>query len=565
MNLLVAVLTPVLLALAWCMPAWRRMACALAPWAALPALLLALTGEQAPLRLGTVLLGTVLALDATGRVFLTFTALLWLAGGIHAAGHLADDARRERFFLLWLATLTGNVGLILAQDVASFYLFFALMTFAAYGLVIHDGSDASRRAGRVYLTMAVLGEGLIVAGLVMAASLTTTPLAPLLADLPPAIAAAEGPAPVLACLIAGFGIKAGLPLLHMWLPLAHPVAPIPASAVLSGAMIKAGLLGWMATLPLGLAPLEAWGTVLMLTGLLAAFGGALVGVQQGTPKTVLAYSSISQMGFITLAVGAALHSPALWPVLAPVVALYALHHGLAKGALFLAAGLEPRFGRAQWLLVALPGLSLAGLGASGMAAKLALKDALHGAGSAWWSGLPLLLGCAAVGTTLLVARYLWLLVHKTHRGTASAAEWCGWGLALAAGSLAVLLPVGLLWGESWPGRWPQSGADMFGLLWPVALGGALSLFAAGRLRAVSVPAGDVVVPVETGMRHLRTTGRRLRNHVESGLTALNRALGNRVLHAARDKGVSARLDRAFRRDAALWLVGLVMVLIVLLQ
>ena len=565
MTALVVVLTPVVLALTWCVPVWRRTVCALAPWAALPALLLALSGEHAAVHLETVLLGTVLALDATGRVFLAFTALLWLAGGVYAGGHLAADARRERFFLLWLATLTGNVGLILTQDVASFYLFFALMTFAAYGLVIHDGSDASRRAGRVYLAMAVLGEGLIVAGLVMAAGLTAAPLAPLLADLPPAIAAAERPAPILACLIAGFGIKAGLPLLHMWLPLAHPVAPIPASAVLSGAMIKAGLLGWMNTLPLGLATLEGWGTALMLTGLLAAFGGALVGVQQRTPKTVLAYSSISQMGFITLAVGAALHSPALWPVLTPVVALYALHHGLAKGALFLAAGLEPRFGSTQWLLVALPGLSLAGLVASGMAAKLALKGALHDVGSAWWSALPLLLGCAAVGTTLLVARYLWLLGHKTHCGTASAAEWCGWGLALAASSLAVLLPAGLLWGESWPGRWPQSRADMFGLLWPVVIGGLLGMFAAARLRAMAVPAGDVLVLVATVMRHLWTTGQRLRNHVESGLTALNRALGDRVLHAARDKGVSARLDRAFRRDAALWLVGLVMVLILLLQ
>lgn len=561
---LAVLLIPLALVLAWCVPGGRATACRLAPWAALPPLLLALAGEQPALRLDALLFGSVLALDATGRVFLAFTALLWLAGGVYVAGHLAQDARRERFFLLWLATLAGNLGLILAQDVASFYLFFALMTFAAYGLVIHDGSEASRRAGRVYLAMAVLGEGLIVAGLLMAASLTANPLAPMLAELPPAIAAAERPGPILACLIAGFGIKAGLPLLHMWLPLAHPVAPVPASAVLSGAMIKAGVLGWMSTLPLGLVPLENWGTALMLAGLSGAFCGALIGVQQRTPKTVLAYSSISQMGFITLALGAALHSPALWPVLAPVVALYALHHGLAKGALFLAVGLEPRLGRMQWLLVALPGLSLAGLGLSGMAAKLALKGSLYGAGDAWWAALPLLLGCAAVGTTALVARYLWLLRHKAHEHAASPAEWAGWGLALLASSFAVLLPAGLLWDKGWPGRWPQDAADLFGLLWPVALGLVLSAIAARRLRPLAIAAGDVLVLVEACGRRLEAAAGSL-SSVPALLGRADEALRDGLRKVVRGSGLSARLDQAFRRDAALWLVALVVVLILLLK
>lgn len=565
MSALMVLLIPLALVLIWCVPACRRAACALAPWAALPALMLALAGEQPPLHLDAVLLGTVLALDATGRVFLGFTALLWLACGIHARGHLATDEKRERFFLLWLATMTGNFGLILAQDVASFYLFFALMTFAAYGLVVHDGSDPARRAGRVYLAMAVLGEGLIISGLLMAASHTTSALQPMLADLPAAIASTERPGPILACLITGFGIKAGLPLLHMWLPLAHPVAPIPASAVLSGAMIKAGVMGWMTTLPLGLAVLEGWGTALMAAGLLAAFGGALVGVQQRTPKTVLAYSSISQMGFITLALGSALHSPDLWPVLAPVIALFALHHGLAKGALFLAVGQDHRFGAAQWLLIALPGLSLAGLGASGMAAKLALKGALYGAGdNSWWAALPLLLSCAAIGTTLLIARYLWLLHGKAHTRRANASEWAGWGLLVVASSFAVLLPAGLLWSEAWPGRWPKDGADIFNLVWPVAAGAAMSLLAWRWMKPLPIPAGDVLALLEGGWQHIRSAGVGVAA-LSAMLGTANEGLRQTLLRSVRGRGVSTRLDNAFRRDAALWLVALVVVLILLLQ
>ena len=265
------------------------------PWAAVPALLLALCGEPGmSVRLDWLSFGSVLALDALSRVFLVFTALLWLGAGIFAQGMLVGDERADSFRLFWLATMAGNFGLILARDVPTFYAGFALMTFAAYGLIIHSRSRAALAAGRVYLTMAIIGEGLIIAGLVLAAGRTATPLTAMLADLPAAVAGSPHRDLTLACLLLGFGVKAGLPLLHMWLPLAHPVAPIPASAVLSGAMIKAGLFGWLQTLPLGLVALPQWGAGVVAAGFIAAWGAALIGIHQRTPKTVLAYSSISQ-------------------------------------------------------------------------------------------------------------------------------------------------------------------------------------------------------------------------------------------------------------------------------
>jgi formate hydrogenlyase subunit 3/multisubunit Na+/H+ antiporter MnhD subunit len=105
--------------------------------------------------------------------------------------------------------------------------------------------------------------------------------------------------PALLLLLVGFGIKAGALSLHFWLPLAHPAAPVPASAVLSGAMLKAGLLGWIRFLPLGEAAMPLSGVTLVSAGLGAAVLGTFVGVVQNDPKTVLAYSSISQMGIIT--------------------------------------------------------------------------------------------------------------------------------------------------------------------------------------------------------------------------------------------------------------------------
>lgn len=557
---------PLLMVLAWCVPGWRcRIEC-WTPWAALPALLLGLGGAQGvSVQLDAVLYGTVLALDGTRRVFLAFTALLWLGAGLYSRGTLAGDARASGFRLLWLATMAGNFGLILAHDLASFYASFALMSFAAYGLVIHDRSGAALHAGRVYLAMAVAGEGLIIAGLLLAASASAAPQAPLLSDLADAIAASPRRDLTIACLVAGFGVKAGLPLLHMWLPLAHPVAPVPASAVLSGAMIKAGLLGWLVTLPLGVVALPGWGLGLITLGFAAAFGAAAIGIHQRTPKTVLAYSSVSQMGLITVGVGAGLHQPALWPALAPAIALYALHHGLAKGALFLGVGIAPALAqagsirrRALWLALALPGLALAGPMVSGAAAKISLKTALAGGivTPAWWQHLPLVLSLAAAGTTALVARYLWLLTQQAddgHHAPPTTAQWLGWALVLGASVAGLIL---LPWVPV-PAGLPPDPAYLPELLWPVLAGSALAVFAARRLRAWPLPAGDVLTPLLGLLQGLR----RVAEACVRQLTELaGRIATGHGWHApgaadTRDEAIApppaSALEQALRRHAAL--------------
>src|SRR5690606_10160568 len=115
---------------------------------------------------------------------------------------------------------------------ASFYFFFALMTYSAYGLVVHQRSPEAWRAGRTYIILAVLGEVALLAGILLAAAAIGTSD---LSQAPTGIARAEYRSLIIALLSAGFGVKASLLGLHVWLPLAHPVAPTPASAALSGA------------------------------------------------------------------------------------------------------------------------------------------------------------------------------------------------------------------------------------------------------------------------------------------------------------------------------------------
>jgi hydrogenase-4 component B len=475
-----AVTVPLALALLLAWPGARRATLALAPWAALPALAAALAPPAPVLEAPMLLLGVRIGLDSTARVFLLFTALLWLAVGASARAYVAADPRRLQFWAFFLSAEGGNLLLVAALDAASFYLGFALMTFAAYGLVVHARTPAAWRAGRVYLVMAVLGEGALLAGLWLAVADAGSIALPL-----------AGGAAASALLFAGFGVKAGVAALHLWLPLAHPVAPTPASAVLSGAMIKAGVLGWLRFLPPGG---EAWpvlGATAVALALAAMFGAAAAGLVQRDPKTVLAYSSVSQMGFLTLGVGAGLLAPGAWPALGGAVALYALHHGLAKGALFLGVGAIPERGRARrWALVAmaLPALALAGAPwTSGIVAKTGLKAALASLPPPWPALLGVLLPLAAIGTTLVMGRFFVTLaaLHGAPR-PGLAPPWLAAVAFSAACGVLLVAPAG-------------AAAAWLAAAWPVVAGIALSVVVARwrpldrNAREPVVPAGDLLV------------------------------------------------------------------------
>ncbi|MCL7943509.1 complex I subunit 5 family protein [Marinobacter sp. ATCH36] len=456
------------------------------PLLPLPALMLALgTAPGWQLELPWLLNGGLWGMDELRRLFLLLTAILWTLAGVFAVGYLKAH-HLQRFCVFWGLTLAGNLGLTVAVDIASFYSFFALMTFAGYGLVVHEGTAEANRAGRVYLAMAVVGEMAILAGLLLASAAADSQMLP---DLPAAIAEAPQRDLMIGLLIAGFGVKAGLPLLHFWLPLAHPVAPTPASAVLSGAMIKAGLLGWLVTLPFGETSLPMWGALMVVAGAVASLGAAALGVCQQRPKTVLAYSSISQMGLMVLMMGAALANSDVAQPLIAGMALFALHHGLAKGSLFLSTAvaipLAPGGRWLMWVLIALPGLSLAGLPfTSGAASKLVMKELLEpdNLEFAMAAYLPMLISAGGIATMLLVWRFLWVQRANASYGGNSAMIWLGWGMATVSS-------LGVFWLLPQPGGLPPTpGLDAmvnqsWGLLWPAL---AATLLASVVLAARSI-------------------------------------------------------------------------------
>lgn len=430
--------TPLLLVAGITLPGFRQAALRLAPLAAAPGLALALLpGSGSPQDIPWLLLGSTLGLDDTGRIFLLLTALLWLAAGLYAQGYCAKVPLHRNFWIFFLLTMSGNLGLTLALDMVSFYCCFTLMSFAAYGLIIHDRTTFALRAGKIYLVLVIGGEVLLFTALVLAAQAADS----LLLKNAAAVLATTTQQPlILTLLLIAFGIKMGVPPLHFWLPLAHPAAPIPASAVLSGVMIKAGLLGLLRLFPLGFVALPGWSIGLISMGLLMAFFGVIIGLFQSRPKTLLAYSSISQLGFPLLGIGLGLGQPENWHLLAPAVSFYCLHHGLAKGALFLGVGMAPglhlsplvKVGTSAGLL--LPALALAGAPwTSGAAAKGGLKHFLQPTSVFDEQALSLLVALAAVGTTLLMCRFLILIQQKS--SDSASISWpmsLGWLLPLAA-------------------------------------------------------------------------------------------------------------------------------------
>lgn len=489
------ILLPALIAAGWMALAPRDASAAtlrlrlLLPLACLPAVTLALWPAQG-VDLPAILLGTRLETGVLQQAMLLLIGLGWGLAGWFAADRISNLPRR--FAVFWLASLCGALLATLAGDLASFYFGYALMTLSAYGLVVHDGSEAARSAGRVYLVMAILAEGALLAGVVLLASAHGTIELGEIARAASGQPRGVGLAAVL--LLLGFSVKIGVAGLHLWLPLAHPVAPVPASAILSGVIVKAGVLGLVRLVPPGALP-DGWLPGLLALGLFTSLYGVLAGVVQTRIKTVLAYSTVSQMGLVFMLAALVLYAPER-DALLPLLGLMVLHHGLNKAALFLAAGSAPLAGGWRQALFVIPGLSMAGLPLlSGALAKDGLKSALYAAGpglpAVWWLSL------GSLATACLLWRALWLARAHPGGGEAPPSIHPAWPALVVLG-----LAVPWLWSAG-HGLTALPGVDaIVEGLWPLAAAAAVVVASGVALRrwpkldpTGRIPEGDVLVPL----------------------------------------------------------------------
>jgi multicomponent Na+:H+ antiporter subunit D len=279
----------------------------------------------------------VLRVDSIALLFILLSAALWLVTTVYAIGYLEASPNRSRFFGFFSLCVTATMGIALAGNLITFFIFYELLTVATYPLVVHRGSPAAIAAGKTYLLYTLSGGVLLLLGLVwlqlLAGPVEFTPggaLDALGGDHPQELAI------IFVLLIAGLGVKAALVPLHGWLPEAM-VAPAPVSALLHAvAVVKAGAYGIVRVVHdlYGVELASDLGVLLplaIIAGITIVYG-SLRALSQEDLKRRLAYSTVSQVSYITL--GAALVGP-----LATTAALvHLMHQGLMKVTLFFCAG-----------------------------------------------------------------------------------------------------------------------------------------------------------------------------------------------------------------------------------
>ncbi|UCG72403.1 MAG: monovalent cation/H+ antiporter subunit D family protein [Chromatiales bacterium] len=282
-------------------------------------------------------LDLVLRSSELGLFFVVLSALLWLVTTIYAVGYLEDSPNRSRFFGFFSLCVTATAGAALAGNLITFLAFYEMLTLATYPLVVHRGTAAARRAGRMYLAYTIGGGGVLTLGTLWLYSITGT-----LEFVPGGIVApfvdrnATALSAAFVVLVAGIGVKAALVPLHSWLPTAM-VAPAPVSALLHAvAVVKVGAFGLM-RLVFSTYGVEAASGLGLAQGLAVVAAvtivyGSLRALAQTNLKRLLAYSTVSQLSYIAL--GIALGGA----VAATGGIVHLVHQGLMKITLFFAAG-----------------------------------------------------------------------------------------------------------------------------------------------------------------------------------------------------------------------------------
>lgn len=295
-------------------------------------------------------MGINFTLDGFRALYGTIAAFMWFMTTLFSKEYFGHYRNRNRYYLFLLLTLGATEGVFFSADFFTTFLFFEIMSFTSYVWVVHDERPESLRAGATYLTVAVLGGLVMLMGIFLlqstVGSLRFSDLAELTAfysemNSPSSPYARRGVVRIWAaglCLLFGFGAKAGAFPLHIWLPKAHPVAPAPASALLSGILTKAGMYGILIlTVDLFFGN-AAWGGLLLILGVFTMVIGALLALFSVDLKRTLACSSVSQIGFILVGVGMAglLGSKNAMALRGSL--LHMVNHSLIKLVLFMAAG-----------------------------------------------------------------------------------------------------------------------------------------------------------------------------------------------------------------------------------
>lgn len=294
----------------------------------LPVTLFALTKE----------LTLYFCLDEVGTIFAALATLVLTGAGFFSFTYMSKESKEKRYFGFYMIVYGVLNGLCYSGNLPTFYLFFEMLTLCSMTLVFHHGSREAIMAGLKYLFYSMCGAYMALFGFFFVAGYAED-LTFKAGGFMSAAALQEHESLFLVVvffMILGFSVKGGMFPFHAWLPTAHPVAPAPASAVLSAMIVKAGILAVIRVVYFifgvdfirGSWVQTAW---LILT-LLTVFMGSMLAYREPVLKKRLAYSTVSQLSYILFGMAV------LQPDALAGSFLHVLAHGFVKATLFLCAG-----------------------------------------------------------------------------------------------------------------------------------------------------------------------------------------------------------------------------------
>lgn len=278
-------------------------------------------------------------IDDLTRLFAGMTMAAWVLGGVFSFAYMKHEEQEDRYFGFYLIVMGVLVALDHAGNLITLYLFFEMMTLTSLPLVLHSLSHEAVMAGLKYLFYSVAGAFLALFGIFyLCANRARAAFCP--GGYLPSLDSYTGSGGmtlfVVLLMIIGFGTKAGMFPMHGWLPTAHPVAPAPASAVLSGIITKSGVLAIIRIIFYTVGPELVRGTWVQYTwmtlALLTVFMGSMMAYKEKLLKKRLAYSTVSQVAYILFGLSV-LNESGMMGALSHFV-----FHSVVKNGLFLAAG-----------------------------------------------------------------------------------------------------------------------------------------------------------------------------------------------------------------------------------
>ena len=296
------------------------------------------TGEYAFEWEGFCAMGLRLRVDGFRALYACVAAFMWMMSGLFSREYFAHYRNRNRYYFFNLMTLGATLGVFLSDDLYTTFIFFEIMSLTSYVWVAQEETAGALRAAGTYLAVAVIGGLCTLMGLFMLYSRLGT----LAFDGIRAALAAQEPDGALTVAVwltlAGFAAKAGLFPLHIWLPKALPVAPAPASALLSGILTKSGVFGLIVICSRMMPGNAAFGNALLALATITMLLGALLALFSVDLKRTLACSSMSQIGFIAVGLSMMVLLGDEGSLAAYGAVLHMVNHSLIKLTLFMAAG-----------------------------------------------------------------------------------------------------------------------------------------------------------------------------------------------------------------------------------